>query len=193
MTIAIILVHNKSDKENEAQVSFLKPLINKVIDTFPVFDEEGKQTGTQEGYHYELDGLELPHELKVFQVFPFGVTVANKDEIDSHKVFYGVGDEDKVGDHPRFFNWGLKRGTDYGADVVIHLEDYKKLDLDDLAIQLNTLIDPEDKHELIDDVAVKISTLKLLKEVGQLKEEKPLTEAFNDLKQRVTEKGLNHG
>lgn len=191
MNIAIVLVHNKTDAENQAQIEFLKSLINKVTDTFPVYDDQGKQTGTDESYHYEILNLGLPHELKVYQIIPFGITQpSNFYDIDTHNVIYRKGDEDKIGDHPRFFNWGLKRGTDYGAEFVIHLDDYKSFSIDDLAVQLNTLADPTDKTEFVDGVSSNISTLKLLKEVGQLDEGRSLSEAITDLKSEISKSSL---
>ena len=201
--LALVLTHNKTDAENQAQIEFLKPLIEKQTVLNDEFDENGTVVGQFETYYYTLKGLVLPHELRVYQVVPYqpdnksnpyiAILPANFHDIDAHNVQYGKGDEDKVGDHPRFFNWGLKRGTDYGADIAVSLDNYKKVNIDDLSVFLNTLADPEDLLEFVENQSVKIGTLKLLKEVGQLKEDRPLTQAITDLKQRVTEKGLKNG
>ena len=196
MNIAIVLTHNKTDKENSDQITSLKALLIEVTDgPFDEFDEEGKVIGQFTTIHHELIGLSIPHEAKLYQIVPFGVEPPpNRYEVNSGGiVYYGKGDEDKVGDHPRFFNWGLKRATDYGADIVIHLEDYKKFNLTDLPIYLNFLIDPSDPHELIDNPDSKISTLKLLTQVGQLDESKTKEQAITELKQRVIDKGFKNG
>lgn len=136
MNLAVVIVHNKGDVENAAQIEALKPLIEKQTETHDEFNESGEVVGQFETYYYTIKGLP-GHEVKFYQIVPFGVTKpANFDAIDSHKVMYGKGDEDKTGDHPRFFNWGLKRATDYGADIVIHLDDYTKLDISDIEKQL---------------------------------------------------------
>jgi hypothetical protein len=126
--IGIVITHNKVD--NAAQIEALKPLIEKQTEQHNGLDEDGNEI-IWETYYYTIKGLE--HKVKFYQIIPYGVTPpANLDEIDSHKVFYGEGDEDKTGDHPRFFNWGLKRATDYGADFVVHLKDYTKFDVADI-------------------------------------------------------------
>src|SRR4051794_17374759 len=120
----LTVTHNKTPKQNAAQLDALLPLVKKIIDPIEIFDENGKLLETQEGYHYELDGLNLPHQVRFYQIVPFGVTPPdNFYRLDSHNVLYGTGDEDKTGEHPRFFNWGLKRSTDYGAEVNVYLED----------------------------------------------------------------------
>lgn len=205
--LALIITHNKSDLENSEQIEILKPLIEKQTVLNDQYDENGNVVGQFETYYYTLKGLNLPHKLRVFQILPYqpnnsrlaqgkpyeGVWPTNANDIDSHRVAYGINDQDKMGDHPRFFNWGLKRGTDYGADIVIHLEDHKKFKVGDLPFYLNSLIDPEDKTEYAEDQSCKYATLKLLKEVGQLDEKKTKKNAVDELKQRVTEKGLKNG
>lgn len=194
MNLAIILTHNKSDQENIDQITNLRSLLTDVPVEFNEYDEEGNVIGQFTKVHHEI-GLPFPHEVKVYQVIPFGVTPPpNRYEVNSGGlVYYGAGDEDKTGDHPRFFNWGLKRGTDGGGEVVVHIEDIKKFSVDDLAIQLNSVIDPDDKHEFVEDEAVKIASLKLLKEKGQLDETKTKEEAITELKQRVDGKGFRSG
>ena len=192
MKLAIILVHNKSDLENQAQITALKSLLTEVVDG-PFLNEETGETWTT--IHHEIIGLDIPHEVRVYQVIPFGVEApTNRYEVNSGGiVYYEKGDEDKKGDHPRFFNWGLKRGTDNGADISIYVENIKKFNIEDLTIQLNSLVDPDDKHEYTEDQSVKIATLKLLKEVGQLDEGRNMKEAIENLKQRNIGKGNRNG
>lgn len=194
MNIAIVLVHNKSDVENTAQIETLKPLIEIQKETFDEYDEEGNIIGQFTKNYYTIKGLTLEHRATFFQIIPFGVTPpVNLYDIDSHKVFYGVGDEDKTGDHPRFFNWGLKRGTDHGADICIYLEDHKKFNISKLLSKIAKLSSKTDKTEFVEEATCKIGTLKMLKEVGQLKEDKTLSDAITDLKTRVVEKGYKNG
>lgn len=194
MNIAITLVHNKTAAENEAQIEALKPLIEIQEETFDEYDSEGNVIGQFTKNYYTIKGLTLEHRALFFQVVPFGVTEpTNLYDIDSHKVIYGVGDEDKIGDHPRFFNWGLKRGTDYGADVVIHIDDASKFDPTKISIKLDKVLDEKDKTEYAEDTYGKISSLRLLKEVGQLKEDQTLLDAITDLKARVVEGGYKNG
>jgi hypothetical protein len=127
MNLAIVIVHNKGDIGNQAQIEALKPFITKITDVNTQYDEQGKAIGTFDTYHYEVTGLSIPHTLRLYQVVPYGVKESsNFYDIDSHNVLYRKGDEDKTGDHPQFFNWGVKRGTDYGADYVIYLPDISK-------------------------------------------------------------------
>ncbi len=192
MKIGIVLTHNKTDQENIDQINTLKSLMTEVEDTFDEFDEEGKVIGQFTTTHHEIIGLGRPHEVKVYQIVPYGVTPPpNRYEVNSGGlVEYGVGDEDKTGDHPRFFNWGLKRGTDNGAEVVVHIENVAKFSVADLAAQLNTIIDPTDKTEYIEDAGTKLASLTMLKEVGQLDETKSKEDAISELKEKINTKGL---
>lgn len=172
-SLAITLVHNKTDAENEAQITALKALLTEVTDG-PFTNEETGETWTTT--HHEIIGLTIPHTVKVYQVIPFGVIPpANRGEINSGgMVYYGLGDEDKIGNHPRFFNWGLKRGTDYGADISLYLEDVSKFDITKLSTKFEKLIDKNDPMEFDEDVCGKLATVNLLKEKGQLDETKTI-------------------
>lgn len=197
--LALTLIHNKSELENEEQIVTLSTLLQEQFVT--VTDEEGNEE--QVFSHYTLSGLALPHEVKIYQIVPFqpdnksepyeAIKPANLSLLHSHNVYYGKGDEDMVGDHPRFFNWGLKRGTDYGAEAVVYLEDPQKLDFEALAASLNSLVDPDDKYEYVEDEACKVTSANLLKEIGQLNESLPSTEALTDLKQRISLEGKQYG
>ena len=170
MNIALILTHNKPD--NFKQIEDLKVWL------------ELKERVFEEGITYYYTFKNNPnHEIHVYQISPHGVEPpANLYDIDSRKVFYGKGDEDKAADHPRFFNWGLKRAADYGADIAIHLEG--KLNLEKLFTDVN-------KGDFVETEYGKISTAKLLREVGQLDETQ--TDTSSDFKARIVQKGLNHG
>jgi hypothetical protein len=195
MKLAIVLVINKGDIGNENQIEALKPLIEKqTIIHSGQLDFEGNVIPDFETYYYTIKDLTISHEAKFYQIVPFGVNPpTNLYDIDSYKVFYSKGDEDKIENHPRFFNWGLKRGTDYGADIAIYLEDYTKLSIDNLIFYLNTLIDVISKVEYAEDTSGKYATNKLLKEVGQLDETKDFNQSIIDYKTRIAEKGLEVG
>jgi len=190
--IAIVLTHNKSSKENFNQIEAIKPLVKRITDTNEGEDEEGNPT-TFDTYHYEMKGLN-GYEVRFFQIVPFGVDrPENMNDIDSHNVIYGLGDEDKVADHPRFFNWGLKRATDYGAEAVIYLENYKSLSVENITIQLNSLVDPLDKHEYTEDQSVKVASVNLLRGIGQLDETKTKAQAIVEYKQKNVDQGGKNG
>lgn len=194
MKIGIVLVHNKGELQNQAQIEFFKSLLTLNSKTDPVFslvDGVPTQTGTATTYFYTLNDLKFEHEVKFYQIVPYGVMPpANLYSLDSYKVFYARGDEDKTGDHPRFFNWGLKRATDHGNEIVLYLEDFSKLVVKDLPFFLNTLIDPNSKLEYVKNESVKIGTITLLKKVGQMAEDKTLSEAAIDYEQKLIEKGF---
>lgn len=192
MNLAIVLCHNKSNAENVAQIDAILPLVEKITEMVPVFPPEGgSPIGTQEIYHYEIKNLSIPHEVRFYQIVPFGVTPPpNLRLLDSHNVYFGNGDEDKTGDHPRFFNWGLKRATDYGADIAVYLQDPTQLTTTRLRNAVAKLVNDT---EFIEATWGKLGTLRLLKIVGQLKEDRTFTQAISDLKTRVTQKGLKNG
>lgn len=185
MKIAVTLVHNKTPQENEAQIDALLQLVERVTDTLT--DEE---TGEQfDVYHYQFTDLATPHEVRFYHVVPFGVDrPANLDELDGHKVLYGPEDQDKG--ETRFFNWGLKRGTDHGAEISLYLEDASKLKPKDLAKTLEKLLDKADKTEFVEDASGKLATVRILKEVGQLDETKTKAQAISAYKTKIAEGGL---
>lgn len=191
MKIAVTLVHNKPD--NEAQIDAVLSLVKRVTDTVTQdqVDEEGNVTGQEsfDIYHYEFTDLTIPHEVRFYHVVPFGVPrPANLDQLDGHKVLYGPEDQDKT--ETRFFNWGLKRGTDHGADISLYLEDVSKLKPKDLAKTLGKLTDKADKTEFSEETCGKFATVKLLREVGQLDESKGKVQAISEYKQKIVEGGL---
>lgn len=168
--IAVIIVHNKTDLENETQILDLLPLIKK--------QTEG--TGENEKYWYVLDGLKIEHEALFYQTIPFGVTPPfSLNQIDSWKIFFGEGDEDKIGDHSRFFNWGVKTATNHGAQKIIYLEDLKSFDVQSLEIDLS-------KEGLYaENTYGKIVDKQLLEDKGQLSEETPFSESIEELKEKL--------
>ena len=195
MKLAIVIVHNKTNSENQAQISSILPLVvkNSQLITEDIYDSNGNVIGQQinESYYYIIKGLTIPHEVRFYQVVPYGVNhPLNFNELDSHNVIYGKGDEDKTGNHPRFFNWGLKRGTDYGADICIYLDNLPQFTATKARQALQKFTNDT---EFVEATFGKLASLRLLKEVGLLKEDRNLTEAISDLKTRTTGKGLKVG
>lgn len=182
MNIALTLVHNKSDLENQAQIDSIKSLTHAVENIHDEFNEKGEIVGQYSTFHQEFKDLDIEHEVKVYQVIPFGVTPPpNRYEINTGGIVeYGLGDEDKTGEHPRFFNWGLKRGTDNGAEISIYIEDVSSLNPKSLKATFQKLVDKNDDTEFAETSVGKIATLKLLKEKGQLDESKTISQSVNE-------------
>lgn len=185
MTIALVLVHNKGDQGNASQIETALSLLERKTETISV-----------EGSFYDVSYYEFKlfpgHKVLPFHIVPYGVTrPANLDTLDGYKVLYGAGDEDKTGDHPRFFNWGLKRGTDHGADLAVQLQDVSKVNLRTLKAKLEELADADSTLEFIEEVGLKAGTKRLLKTVGQLDEN--LANPFEALKKKITDRGLRYG
>lgn len=204
MKLSLILTHNKTMKKNEAQIEALKPFIRVKEEFLDGVDAEGNILPNYfTRKYFQLIDFPFDHELEIIHVIAYQpwntsspyeyVKPANMMDLNSYTIAYGNNDIDKTDDHPRFFNIGFKRGIDHGADIVIHLEDYTQLSIEDLAIQINTLLDPDDKHEFIEDLAANLTTKKLFKEVGQLNETKNRKDAIEDLKARATKRGLING
>ena len=187
--LAITLVHNKSSQQNFDQIEALLPLVTKVTETIPRYDDQGVQVGTYEIYHYEITNLQIPHTVRFYQVIPHGVTPpSNLYQLDSAKVFYGPEDADKG--ETRFFNWGLKRGTDQGADISIYLHNPQQLTRAKLRSALNRMVN---NTELVDTLWCKVASVRVLTRIGQMKEDKPFSDGLRDLKDRITKGGLKHG
>ena len=189
MNISITLVHNKTPQENEAQVSTLKSFLTEVVDG-PFTNPETGETWTT--IHHEIIGLNIPHTVKVYQAVPFDKELPpNAYEINSGGIVnYLNGDEDKLGNHPRFFNWGLKRVTDNGADISVYIDNLASLSIPRARQALQKFTNDT---EFVEAQFGKLASLKLLKQVGKLKEDRSLTDSFNDLKQRVIQKGMKNG
>ena len=187
MELAFTLVHNLGALANAAQIVRMLTLITPVVELI-----DGEDTVMPV---YDLTGT--LHRVRFYQVVPFGVeTPANLDALNSHKVWYRAGDENKTDDHPRFYNWGLKRGTDYGAEAVVHITDAVTFTAIDLELHLaqlrNSMVFREPSWG-------QITALRLLREVGQLKEVNEanevltFTDAIVDLRARIDAAGLGRG
>jgi hypothetical protein len=192
MKISITLVHNKTDEENITQIEALASFLTMVQDFHDQYDEEGNIVGQYSTYHQELTGLDIPHEIRVYQVIPFGVTPPpNRYSINTGGIVeFGQGDNDKIDNHPRFFNWGLKRGIDQGADISVFLIDPSQLTANKIKQGINAL---KNDVELIDLPWVKLITKRALRVIGQLKEDGSLNEELIEYKDRMIRGGLKNG
>lgn len=200
--VAVVIVHNKTDAENQAQIVALNNLLEPQFISVPELDEQGNQIGTSQQFsHYTVKNLtQIEHQVFVYQIVPYqptntsnpyeAIKPANISLLRSHNVYYGKNDVDKVGVHPRFFNWGLKRSTDYGADVIIYLQEPESLTTTRVRNALGRLTNDT---ELIEESWGKIVTKKLFGVVGQLREDFSFDGAVADLKNRMVLKGLRNG
>jgi len=185
--LALGLVHNRGNLGNRAQIANLLPLV------VPHFEQEGLNPDSEPygQWWYSLLNLTLEHQVRFYQIIPFGITPPNNlYDLDSHKVFYGQGDVDKTGEHPRFFNWLLKRGTDYGADVAIYLRAPTLFSAIDLDTRLQAM---EADRVLLEPLWGKVATVRCLRAVGQLREDRTFDLAVDDLKARILARGLRYG
>jgi len=196
MNLSLCLIHNKTNLGNRQQITNLLPLITKHIEPIldpdtglPLFDP---QSGDPLQYYwYSLTSLTVEHNVKFYQIIPFNTNIPNNlYDLDSYKVFYGANNSDKTGEHPRFFNWLLKRGTDNGADIVIYIRFPTLFGVVDLDTRLGLI---RDDVEFVETPWGKIGTVRLLREVGQLREDTNFDEAINDFKTRILARGLRYG
>jgi len=181
MELGFTLTHNLGTLGNAAQITRMLTLITPVVELI-----DGEDTVLPV---YDLTGT--LHRVRFYQVVPFGVTPPeNLDSLNSHKVFYKARDEDKVGTHPRFYNWGLKRGTDYGAQAVVYVTDATTFNIIDLELHLSTL-----RNSMVfrEPSWGKITALRLLHDVGQLDERLTFDNALVDLRERIDRAGLGRG
>ena len=159
--IAITLIHNRP--ENSSQIAALKAMLTEIRE--PVLDARGRPFTNPDGspqtthVRYELRG----ETVRVYQIIPFqpenksdpyeAVRPEGFDDLVSYNVMYGKGDEDKIGDHPRFYNWALKRAGDHGSRVVVMLDDYTKIDGD----QIDALV--KGSEDFVQTDAVRVSKI----------------------------------
>lgn len=204
MKLSITLVHDKPTMaENEAQIEELKKHIETRFREVPEYDEQGNLVTIHQVPYYAFKALLEEHEVLIMHIIPYqpwntsnpyeAEKPANLGDLFTRGVYFGKGDEDKKGDHPRFFNWSLKRGTDIGGEVSVYIEDVTKFDFPKLQKKLTKLLDKNDSTEYAEDVYGKLATLKLLQEVGQLDESKTKDQAIIELKQKSVGKGFKNG
>lgn len=202
MKIALVLIHNKSVEQNFAQIEALKSMVSVVEEYIDGSDDAGNIIPQAfKRRVFSLIGLGIPHELEVLHIVPYqpdnssdpykAILPANFYDLNTRNVQYGRGDEDKVGNHPRFFNWGLKRGTDSGSEITVYIEDITKFTVAKLKKKVASILDTSDSTEYAEDTFGKVGSRTLLQAVGQLSENNG--NPFAEYKGRIAQKGLKHG
>jgi len=152
--------------------------------------EDGNPVYVQRAYRV-FPGLARRHEIVCFQVVPQRTRrPANMDAVEpSIKVIFNEGG---VNDQPsnvrRFFNWGLKRATDYGADVVLFLDNAAGFSEGDA----ETVLDFSERGW---GRLVRAEVQRRLGADRQqvLRENLSTTAAYADLRARIDEEGLSRG
>ncbi|KKW13398.1 MAG: hypothetical protein UY48_C0001G0019 [Candidatus Gottesmanbacteria bacterium GW2011_GWB1_49_7] len=194
MNLAIGLIHNKNPATNRNQITALTALVERHVLNLAgqEFDPTTQDDVGISRVYYTIAGLSVPHEAIFFQVVPTGVNPPNNlYNLDSYKVFYSPNDNaDKTGSHPRFWNWTLKRGFDYGADISCVITDHSLFTVAGLQLQIGRLID---RRVLVVPLWGLAASARLFREVGQLREDLGFSGALDDLRARIIARGLEHG
>ncbi|MBI3984014.1 hypothetical protein HY346_01830 [Candidatus Microgenomates bacterium] len=190
LKIALVLTHNKGPLQNIAQVTFVESRTE--VRQFAIVDDLGNPVLGEDGNPLEIPyrvitALAQPHELVTFQIVPQGVTrPANMGNLEpSYKVIYGP---DQPSHTRRFFNWGLKRATDYGADIVAFLDATGSFSAGDL----------DNQFDFAERTWGRIIKARVQQALGAqrrqvLKESLSLTAALAGLRTRIDEEGLSRG
>jgi len=194
MNLAIGLIHNKNPATNRNQIGALAALVVRHVLNVAgqEFDPSAQDEVEISRVYYTIAGLSIPHEAIFFQAIPTGITPPNNlYSLDSHKVFYSPTDNaDKTGSHPRFWNWAMKRGFDHGADICAIVTDHALFTVAGLEFQVNRLVD---RRVLVVPLWGLAASMRLLREVGQLREDLGFSGALDDLRARIIARGLEHG
>jgi len=189
--LALGLIHNKSNLGNRQQINTLTAVVERhVLDLAgQEFDPSVQDNVDISRVYYTIAGLSVPHEASFFQAIPTGVNPPNNlYNLDSYKVFYSPNDNaDKVGQHPRFWNWALKRGFDYGADISCVITDHTLFTVAGLQLQIGRLVD---RRVLVVPLWGLAASARLLREVGQLREDLGFSGSLDDLRARIIARGL---
>ena len=199
MLLALGLIHNKSNLGNRQQINTLTALVERHVLNLDgqEFDPSVQDNVEISRVYYTIAGLSTPHEAIFFQAIPTGVNPPNNlYNLDSHKVFYSpVDNADKTGSHPRFWNWLLKRGFDYGADISCVITDHALFTVAGLQLQINRLVD---RRVLVVPLWGVACSERLMRDVVEprqaiLREDLGFSGALDDLRARIVARGLEHG
>jgi len=186
VNVGLVLVHNRGVVGNAAQIAFVTNRTElRYFDTgVPDPDNPGQ---TIKRPYRVIIALARPHELVCFQVVPQGVArPANMDKIEpSFKVLYGP---DQPSHTRRFFNWGLKRATDYGAEVVAFLDATGSFSAGDL----------DNSFDFAERTWGRIVKFRVQQRLGSgrravLNEALGMNAALADLRTRIDAEGLSRG
>jgi hypothetical protein len=212
LKLAVVLTHDKGDVANQAQVTAINNLVELhdeqiVLDGEPQFlkDAEGELILDEDGNPIPLmdrwlafKGVVRPHEVLLFQIVPAGVrepsdliTLPDGTQATSTRWFAGVfySATDKHDQDQGWFNWGLKRATDYGAEFVLFVDGVRAFDPRSLA--LDSLGDFEDK------TWGRVASVSLQRQLGKkrqpvMREDMDYADAKADLLERIEAVAL-HG
>lgn len=181
--ITFVIIHNKGAQGNFDQIETLKTKLTEVIENTA---EESQII------HYEFIGLSVNYEVKISQIFPYGVLPpSNFNDLQGRAVFYGTGDEDKTGTHPRFFNWGFKRGLENGDDFVYVISNVNNLSALTISTQITAFIQ-NPLNVLAENTAGQMLTPSVIN-TGLLDENMDFTTALQDLITRLNNQGFTTG
>ncbi len=168
MIIGTVLVHNKTDKENQAQVDelFSKVTLNKQI--IPQFDENGKQLEDAVQEFYTYNDIKEEHEVRFYHMIPFGFTPpSNIDLLNGESVLYCAQNP-----NPDLKTNGSSRIVQLGADYCTLISDPATFQPDTINTDVKQF-SPTDKRVTEDwgdiitkqdvlDRIVSVSTLEIL-------------------------------
>lgn len=178
LKLALVLIHDKGVAANRAQIAFV---LNRT--ELRRWTPDPLQPDAFREYR-AFTALARPHEVVAYQVVPLGTARPSNMGLlqPSRNVIYG---NDQPSHDRRFFNWGLKRPTDEGADVMLYLDATASFSLPDLD-------DARDFRELPWGRVVRP---RLQQRLGSgrrevLREDLALADAFADLRQRIDAAGL---
>ena len=186
VSLAIVLTHNKGNTGNAAQITFVQNRTQVLLFDTGQSDPENPGETIKISYRV-ISALARPHELLCLQIVPQGVLVPLA--IDSLepciKVYYGP---DQPSHTRRYFNWGLKRATDYGSEIVAFLEGTSTFTVDDLS----------GAFDLREPTWGRVLTKRVQERLGVdrkavLREDLTFNQALTDLRQRIDAEGLSRG
>lgn len=173
-TIGIVLVHNKTNNVNRAQID----AVRNNLEEFVVYDDEGNPA-----YFWRIKRLARSHAVKVFQVIPSGVPVPNNMAgFDAYTIYY-----DSAKPLARYFNVLLKRTVDWGCDLLLYIDDRNSFTASEVDFRLGRFVN---NIVLLEPTWAKFVLKRVLLEVGQLREDTTIFEALADLRQRIVDRGM---
>lgn len=182
MRIVFVLVHNKGNQGNIDQINTLSSLLTKVSYTEEIRDDNGNVIESIQVSYYEFNDSTTTHHAYVCQVVPYGVTLpTNLYDLESRVVFYGNNDQDKTGEHPRFLNWGLKKGAEHRTNAIIYIKNANQLTASSLDNELD-LIDTALLSEISSSIIIAGS---VYADFGLLNESLTFANAIIDLENRI--------
>jgi hypothetical protein len=184
MVIAFVLVHDGTNLSNRQQIQALSTLIETHADNLGNDPDTGEPVIDR---YYTILGVTPSHRAIFLQVIPQGVQVPNNLRlIDSYNVYYGA---DQPSHNRRFFNWGIKRAIELGADAVALIQNVSLLTAVDIDLTLANLRN----QRIWEDRTWGRMITKRLFAIGRLREDLTIAEAITNMKARLVAAGYTHG